>query len=45
MFDLIYNPPVTRFLALGAEHGAATLNGQMMLEEQAERSWVIWNSR
>lgn len=43
LFDLVYNPPVTRFLALGAERGAQTVNGQLMLERQAERAWVIWN--
>ena len=43
LFDLVYNPPVTRFLAWGANRGAQTMNGQMMLERQAERAWVIWN--
>lgn len=43
LFDLVYNPPVTRFLALGAERGAQTVNGQLMLERQAERAWSIWN--
>ena len=43
LFDLVYNPPVTRFLAWGANRGAQTMNGQMMLESQAERAWAIWN--
>lgn len=43
LFDLVYNPPVTRFLAWGANRGAQTMNGQMMLERQAERAWAIWN--
>ncbi len=43
LFDLVYNPPVTRFLAWGANNGAQTMNGQMMLECQAERAWQIWN--
>ena len=43
LFDLVYNPPVTRFLAWGANRGAQTMNGQMMLERQADRAWVIWN--
>lgn len=43
LFDLVYNPPVTRFLALGAERGTQTVNGQLMLERQAERAWSIWN--
>ena len=43
LFDLVYNPPVTQFLARGAERGAQTVNGQLMLERQAERAWAIWN--
>lgn len=43
-FDLVYNPPVTRFLAMAAERGAVTRNGHDMLEIQAEESWKIWKS-
>jgi shikimate dehydrogenase len=43
LFDLIYNPAETRFLKLGSQAGAATLNGLHMLELQAEKSWEIWN--
>jgi shikimate dehydrogenase len=43
LFDLIYNPAETKFLRLGRETGAATLNGSKMLELQAEKSWEIWN--
>lgn len=43
LYDLVYNPRQTRFLALGAARGAATKNGQEMLELQAEASWKIWN--
>ena len=43
LFDLIYNPAETKFLRLGHEAGAATLNGSKMLELQAEKSWEIWN--
>ena len=42
LFDLVYNPPVTRFMSLGAERGARTVNGYDMLVGQAERSWDIW---
>lgn len=42
LFDLVYNPPITQFLAYGAEHGAATRNGYDMLVAQAEKSWEIW---
>lgn len=44
LFDLVYNPPVTRFLAEGAQRGATTRNGSDMLVIQAEESWRIWNS-
>lgn len=43
LFDLIYNPPETKFLRLAREAGANTLNGSKMLELQAEKSWEIWN--
>lgn len=43
LFDLIYNPAQTQFLLRGAQQGAHTLNGQPMLEAQAEASWRIWN--
>ena len=42
LFDLIYNPPQTRFLYLGQKQGARVCNGQKMLEKQAEVSWDIW---
>ncbi len=45
LYDLVYNPPVTAFLAEGAKRGAKTLNGETMLHEQAEKGWEIWNSR
>ena len=44
LYDLIYNPAQTTFLALGAQQGATTCNGQKMLELQAEKAWEIWNS-
>lgn len=44
LYDLIYNPAETRFLQLGAQYGAATKNGQEMLEIQADASWQIWNA-
>ncbi|WP_339655070.1 shikimate dehydrogenase [uncultured Maribacter sp.] len=43
LFDLIYNPDETAFLALGKAKGAAICNGHRMLEYQAEKSWEIWN--
>jgi len=44
LFDLIYNPAETKFLRLGREAGATTLNGANMLVLQAEKSWEIWNA-
>jgi len=44
LYDLIYNPAETKFLALGKEKGAATENGLQMLILQAEENWRIWNS-
>lgn len=44
LYDLIYNPDETKFLAKGRSQGATTQNGQQMLELQADESWRIWNS-
>ncbi|MBK5285454.1 MAG: shikimate dehydrogenase [Bacteroidia bacterium] len=44
LYDLIYNPEETLFLKKGKEMGAQTKNGNEMLEQQAEKSWKIWNS-
>lgn len=43
LFDLVYNPSLTKFLALGKEQGAAIQNGYDMLTIQAEANWKIWN--
>ncbi|MDO6819637.1 shikimate dehydrogenase [Zobellia sp. 1_MG-2023] len=42
LFDLIYNPEKTAFLAAGEAKGAQISNGLRMLELQADRSWEIW---
>jgi shikimate dehydrogenase len=42
-FDLIYNPPKTRFLFEAEKRGATIINGEFMLVMQAEESWRIWN--
>ncbi|MBO0592384.1 shikimate dehydrogenase [Cellulophaga sp. E16_2] len=44
LFDLIYNPEKTAFLASGEARGAQIKNGDKMLELQAEKAWEIWNS-
>jgi len=43
LFDLVYNPEITRFMAQGIEKGATVKNGYEMLLLQAERSYSIWN--
>lgn len=42
-YDLIYNPPLSLFLARAAERGAGTVNGLQMLLNQAALAWDIWN--
>lgn len=42
VFDLIYNPATTLFLAHANEQGANTMNGILMLQTQAIASWHIW---
>jgi shikimate dehydrogenase len=44
LFDLIYNPAQTNFLAKGKAQGATIQNGLEMLHIQAEESWKIWNA-
>ena len=43
LYDLVYNPLVTKFLQLGRGRGALTCNGLEMLHRQAEAAWRIWN--
>ncbi len=42
LYDLIYNPPLTRFLRWGKARGARVKNGHGMLKAQAEAAWRIW---
>lgn len=44
LYDLVYNPGMTKFLKLGQDQGAIVKNGLEMLHLQAEESWRIWNS-
>lgn len=44
LYDLIYNPPLTKFLVCGELKGATVINGSDMLKYQAEKAWEIWNS-
>ena len=43
LYDLIYNPPMTKFLENGQKNGAKIKNGHQMLVLQAEKAWEIWN--
>lgn len=45
VFDLIYNPGETPFLRKCKLAGASIKNGAEMLKLQAEKSWIIWNSK
>lgn len=44
LFDLVYTPPVTKFLQLGRAAGARTIDGVTLFLEQAKASWRIWNN-
>ncbi|MBK8564747.1 MAG: shikimate dehydrogenase [Saprospiraceae bacterium] len=44
LYDLVYNPEKTKFLALGESNGSKILNGLPMLYLQAEKAWEIWNA-
>lgn len=43
LFDLVYNPLETQFMARGKQQGAHTCNGLTMFVRQAECAWAIWN--
>ncbi len=43
LYDLVYNPALTSFLAIGKAQGATIKNGLKMLEGQALAAWAIWN--
>lgn len=42
LYDLTYNPEVTKFLQMGLNNNSAIMNGLEMLYLQAEKSWSIW---
>lgn len=44
VYDLVYNPPITRLMQECISRGGIAKNGQDMLELQAEAAWSIWNS-
>ena len=42
LIDLIYNPRETAFMELGRTWGAKVYNGMQMFEEQAKKTWELW---
>jgi len=42
LYDLVYNPEVTKFLQMGLNNNSSIMNGLEMLYLQAEKSWSIW---
>ena len=45
LIDLIYNPKETAFMELGKSWGAKVYNGRQMFEEQARKTWEIFNAK
>jgi 3-dehydroquinate dehydratase / shikimate dehydrogenase len=45
VYDLVYNPPVTRLLREAATAGCATLGGLDMLVAQAQQQFLLWTGR
>lgn len=43
LIDLIYNPKETAFMELGKTWGAKGYGGMQMFEEQAKKTWEIFN--
>tara|TARA_B100000963_G_scaffold321654_1_gene305144 strand:+ start:60524 stop:61267 length:744 start_codon:yes stop_codon:yes gene_type:complete len=43
LIDLIYNPKKTKFIKKGLKKGCLISNGEKMLINQAEKSWILWN--
>ncbi len=45
VFDMIYDPPETRFLKLAKERGAQVIPGIEMFVHQAARQFEIWTGK
>lgn len=45
LFDLVYNPQITKFMSQGEKIGTNVCNGHEMLVLQAEAGWKIWNEK
>lgn len=44
LYDLVYNPELTKFMQEGRRKGCNTFNGMEMLRHQAEAAWKIWQA-
>jgi len=44
VFDLVYNPRKTKFLAIAESQGATILNGLKMFVEQGARAFELWTN-
>lgn len=45
VYDLVYNPSITKLMQACLDKGGKAKNGLEMLERQAEAAWKIWNSK
>jgi shikimate dehydrogenase len=45
VYDLVYNPPVTRFMRQARREGIMAANGLGMLIHQAALAFTIWTGR
>jgi 3-dehydroquinate dehydratase / shikimate dehydrogenase len=45
VYDLVYNPPITRLLREAAAAGCATLGGLDMLVAQGQQQFLLWTGR
>ena len=43
VYDLVYNPPISRLMQDCISQGGTAITGLDMLELQAEAAWSIWN--
>lgn len=45
VYDLVYNPPMTKFLKLARRKGAEVISGIEMLILQASKSFELWTGK
>ena len=45
LYDLVYNPNISRFLCYGKGRDCTVKNGMEMLTIQAEQAWKIWKCK